>query len=49
WTDIEALSGRDVHDALHRFHDSYFEVLNEFIDADGHGPADDDVAIIDYE
>lgn len=43
------LSGRDVLEALHRFHDSYFAVLDAFIDADGHGPADDDVVIIDYE
>ncbi|KAH7676119.1 hypothetical protein AAVH_41972, partial [Aphelenchoides avenae] len=42
WTDIDELSGQDVVAALHRFHDSYFEVLDAFIDADGHGPADDD-------
>ncbi|KAH7707418.1 hypothetical protein AAVH_25348 [Aphelenchoides avenae] len=47
WTDIDELSGQDVVDALHRFHDSYFAVLDAFIDADGHGPADDDVAIVD--
>ncbi|KAH7694578.1 hypothetical protein AAVH_18162 [Aphelenchoides avenae] len=49
WTDIDELSSDDVINALHRFHDTYFEVLDAFIDAHGHGPADDDVAIIDYE